>query len=169
MNPADGAMIAHDMSLWTLFWQAHIVVKLVMIGLLAASVWCWAIIIDKTLLFSRTKAQMDQFEDVFWSGQSLEELYRSLNERPVHGLAHPWLVEQGGERVTAGGLGRGGGEGRHAATLRAGRPGTTRRGNPPGRGTVFRVTLTPCPRRRACPRPSPRACTWRPGRRPSPS
>ena len=44
MNPADaaqGAQIAHDMSLWGLFWSAH-VVKLVMLGLLAASVWCWA-------------------------------------------------------------------------------------------------------------------------------
>jgi biopolymer transport protein TolQ len=90
MNPADaaqGAQIAHDMSLWGLFWQAHFVVKLVMIGLLAASVWCWAIIVDKTLLFARTKRAMDRFEEVFWSGKSLEELYRSLESRPASGLA----------------------------------------------------------------------------------
>ena len=87
MNPADVAPIVHDMSLWTLFWQAHFVVKLVMLGLLVASVWCWAIIIDKTLLFARTKRAMDRFEEVFWSGQSLEELYRSIESRPTSGLA----------------------------------------------------------------------------------
>ena len=89
MNPADaaqGAQIAHDMSLWGLFWSAHPVVKLVMLGLLAASVWCWAIIVDKTLLFARTKREMDAFEEAFWSGRSLEELYRSQAEAPASGL-----------------------------------------------------------------------------------
>jgi biopolymer transport protein TolQ len=89
MNPADGmqaAQAAHDLSLWGLFWSAHIVVKLVMLGLLGASVWCWAIIVDKTLLFARTKRAMDRFEETFWSGQSLEELYRSLNEAQPTGL-----------------------------------------------------------------------------------
>src|SRR5688572_25688134 len=84
MNPADAmqaGQVAHDLSLWGLFWNAHIIVKLVMVGLLAASVWCWAIIIDKTLLFARSKQAMDRFEDIFWSGQSLEDLYRTLNER----------------------------------------------------------------------------------------
>jgi biopolymer transport protein TolQ len=90
MNPADvaqAAPIVHDMSFWGLFWQAHILVKLVMVGLIAASVWCWAIIIDKTLLFARTKRAMDRFEEIFWSGQSLEELYRNLQSRPTTGLA----------------------------------------------------------------------------------
>lgn len=71
-----------DFSLLSLFWQAHIVVKLVMVGLIVASVWCWAIIVDKTILFARTKRQMDRFEKVFWSGQSLEDLYQSLVSRP---------------------------------------------------------------------------------------
>ena len=90
MNPADAiqaAPIAHDMSLWGLFWQAHIVVKLVMIGLVSASIYSWSIIVNKSLLFSRTRRSMDRFEEVFWSGQSLEELYRSLQDRPTTGLA----------------------------------------------------------------------------------
>ena len=87
MNPADAAPLAHDMSLWGLFWQAHIVVKLVMLGLVSASVWCWAIIVDKTLLFRRTRREMDAFEEVFWSGRSLEELYRSLSEGTPTGPA----------------------------------------------------------------------------------
>lgn len=76
-----------DMSLWGLFLQAALVVKLVMLGLLAASIWCWAIVIDKQLLFSRNKRNMDKFETIFWSGQSLEDLYRSLLNRPNSGMA----------------------------------------------------------------------------------
>ena len=78
---------AAGFSLLALFWQSHIVVKLVMIGLLGASVWCWAIIIDKLVLFARTKRQMDQFETVFWSGQSLEQLYQQVSARDAHGIA----------------------------------------------------------------------------------
>ena len=78
---------AGSFSLISLFLQAHIVVKLVMVGLLAASVWCWAIIVDKWLLFSRTKRQMDQFETVFWSGQSLEQLYQQVSAREANGVA----------------------------------------------------------------------------------
>jgi biopolymer transport protein TolQ len=63
------------------------VVKLVMIGLLICSIWVWAIAIDKTLLFNRTRRAMDRFEQAFWSGQSLEELYRSLSSRPTHSMA----------------------------------------------------------------------------------
>ena len=95
MNPADAiqaAPIAHDMSLWGLFWQAHIVVKLVMIGLVSASIYSWSIIVNKSLLFSRTRRSMDRFEEVFWSGQSLEELYRSLQDRPTTGLASVFVA-----------------------------------------------------------------------------
>ena len=73
----------HDMSFLSLFLQAHIVVKLVMIGLIGASIWSWAIIVDKVMLFRRTRANMDAFEDTFWSGQSLEDLYRNLAKGPV--------------------------------------------------------------------------------------
>jgi biopolymer transport protein TolQ len=72
---------ATDVSLLALFGQAHIIVKIVILGLVAASIWCWAIIVDKTLLYRRTNAAMDRFEKVFWSGQSLEDLFRSLQGR----------------------------------------------------------------------------------------
>ena len=92
MNPAEMAQSAlplatHDMSMLGLFWQAHWVVKLVMVGLLAASVWVWAIVINKLMLFSRTRRAMNHFEQTFWSGQSLEELYRTLSARPTHSMA----------------------------------------------------------------------------------
>ncbi|MGL4495446.1 MAG: protein TolQ, partial [Beijerinckiaceae bacterium] len=99
---------ASDLSLWALFWQAHFVVKLVMLGLLAASVWCWAIIIDKTLLFARTRKAMDRFEDVFWSGQSLEELYKTLSNsgRPPVGMAAVFVAAMREWKRTFEGTGR---------------------------------------------------------------
>ena len=75
-----------DLSIWALFWQAGWVVKLVMIGLLAASIWTWAIIVDKLISYARMRVALDRFEQVFWSGQSLEELYRSLSERKSSGM-----------------------------------------------------------------------------------
>lgn len=60
---------AADFSFLGLFLQAHIVVKLVMIGLIVSSIWVWAIVINKWMLFSRNKREMDRFEQVFWSGQ----------------------------------------------------------------------------------------------------
>jgi biopolymer transport protein TolQ len=71
-----------------LFVQLHWVVNYsVMIGLLLASIWVWAIVIDKFVLFSRTHKSMDRFEQAFWSGQSLEELYRTLSSRPNTSMA----------------------------------------------------------------------------------
>jgi biopolymer transport protein TolQ len=81
-----------DISLMTLFVQAHFVVKTVIVGLLLASVWTWAIIVDKTLLYSRTRRQMDRFEKLFWSGQSLEELYRSLTGRTPTAMASVFVA-----------------------------------------------------------------------------
>src|SRR5215211_3423568 len=91
MNPAEVAQqalpLTADLSVFTLFWQAHWLVKAVMIGLLICSVWVWAIAIDKFLLYARTKRAMDHFEQAFWSGQSLEELYNSLAAGPSHSMA----------------------------------------------------------------------------------
>jgi biopolymer transport protein TolQ len=76
-----------DLSLLTLFWDSALIVKTVMIGLLLCSVWVWAIAIEKTLLYRRTRKTMDRFEQAFWSGESLEELYRTLSARPTHSMA----------------------------------------------------------------------------------
>ncbi len=77
---------AVDFSILALFLSASWVVKIVMIGLLGASVWCWAIIVDKSLLFTRATREMNRFERVFWSGQSLEELYQTMADHPSVGL-----------------------------------------------------------------------------------
>jgi biopolymer transport protein TolQ len=91
MNPAEVVqqalpLTSSDLSIFTLFWQAHWIVKGVMLGLLIASIWVWAIVVDKTILYARSRKEMDAFETSFWSGQSLEELYRTLAATEVHGL-----------------------------------------------------------------------------------
>ena len=78
---------AAPISIWDLVSRADFVVQAVMIGLLVASVAVWAIAIDKIVLYARTRRAMDSFEQAFWSGQSLDELYRSLSSRPTHSMA----------------------------------------------------------------------------------
>jgi biopolymer transport protein TolQ len=88
MNPADiAAGPPVEVTIWGMFWGAHFVVKVVMLGLLAASIWSWSIIINKTVLFSKTEKAMDRFEDSFWSGNSLEELYQTLSTTPTTAMA----------------------------------------------------------------------------------
>jgi biopolymer transport protein TolQ len=80
-----GAM--HDLSRWGLFLQADWVVKLVMLGLLLASVWVWAIVFEKVTSIRRANKAADAFEDAFWSGGSLDDLFRKEGDRPSHPMA----------------------------------------------------------------------------------
>ena len=82
-----GLEAAGSVTLWGLFIQAGFIVKLVMLGLLVASVWTWAIVVDKSVSYGRARRQLDSFEQVFWSGQSLEELYRTLSDRQTTGMS----------------------------------------------------------------------------------
>ena len=77
----------HDLSLWGLFLQADWVVKLVMVGLLLASVWVWAIVFEKITTLRRANRAADAFEDAFWSGGSLDDLFRKEGEQPSHPMA----------------------------------------------------------------------------------
>jgi len=116
MNPADVAqslptIVASDLSLWTLFWHAHWVVKFVMIGLLTCSVWVWAIAIDKWVLYARNGRAMRNFESQFWSGQSLEELFRAHATKPTNSMAalfvaamQEWKRSFSGQQRSFGGL-----------------------------------------------------------------
>ncbi len=76
-----------DLSLITLFVQADIVVKLVMLLLLLASIWVWAIVYEKITALRRVNRLASMFEDRFWSGGSLEDLYDQEGARPTHPMA----------------------------------------------------------------------------------
>jgi biopolymer transport protein TolQ len=78
---------AGDLTIWSLFIQADIVVKLVMIALLFASVWVWAIVFEKVSSLRRVNRAADGFEDRFWAGGSLDELYEQEGMKPAHPMA----------------------------------------------------------------------------------
>jgi biopolymer transport protein TolQ len=92
---------AGDLSLWGLFMQADIVVKIVMIGLLLASVWVWAIVFEKWSSLRRVNKEADGFEDRFWSGGSLDELYDREGQRAAHPMAAVFGAAMGEWRRTA--------------------------------------------------------------------
>ena len=74
--------VTGDLSIWGLFLQADIVVQVVMILLIAASFWCWAVIFEKVLRMRRLDRQAGDFEERFWSGGSLDDLYEDMGQRP---------------------------------------------------------------------------------------
>ena len=84
-----------EFSLWSLFLSAGLVVKVVMAILVVASIWSWAIIIDKSLLFSRLKAKTRRFEEQFWSGKPLDELHRKLGDKGDHPMARVFSAGMG--------------------------------------------------------------------------
>ncbi len=82
-----GAAAGGDLSILGLFMQADIVVKIVMVALLLASVWVWAIVFEKVTSLRRVERAADAFEDRFWSGGSLDELFDEEGAKPDHPMA----------------------------------------------------------------------------------
>lgn len=76
-----GGSVSGDLSMWGLFLQADLIVQLVMLLLLLASFWCWAIIFEKVTRMRKLSEQADRFEETFWSGGSLDELYDRVSSR----------------------------------------------------------------------------------------
>src|SRR5690242_21047328 len=84
MSPA--ALTPESFDLISIFLRADWVVKLVMIGLGAASLWSWTIILDKLFRFHALNREADKFEDAVSSGRSLEDVAAEAGERPTHPL-----------------------------------------------------------------------------------
>ena len=84
MDPA--AITADSFSFINLFIRADWVVKLVMIGLILASLWSWTVIIEKTLRLTRLNREAGAFEDQVSSGRPLEEIAAEAGERPTAAL-----------------------------------------------------------------------------------
>ncbi len=87
VDAANLAVPGADLSLWSLFIEADIVVKIVMLGLLAASVWVWAVVFEKWTSLRKVNRDADGFEDRFWSGGSLDELFDHEATNPGHPMA----------------------------------------------------------------------------------
>jgi len=75
LGPADAVT---DFSFLKLFMMADWVVKSVMLILIGASVWSWAIAVDKIITFVTLKRRAADFEETFWSGRTLDELSQGL-------------------------------------------------------------------------------------------
>ncbi len=82
-SAALAGSVAHDLSIWNLFLQADFIVKAVMLALIFASFWCWAIIFEKIMRMRRLRHQAGQFEESFWSGGSLDDLFDRIAGRPA--------------------------------------------------------------------------------------
>jgi biopolymer transport protein TolQ len=71
-----------DFSMLALFARATFTVKVVMILLLLASFWSWAIIVQKFLNYRRARGESNEFDTAFWSGEPLDELYEKIGDAP---------------------------------------------------------------------------------------
>ncbi len=94
MEVEVGQTLAQDggQSLIALFLRAHIVVKLVMAGLVLASVGCWAIVFEKFMVMRKARRASDKFEKLFWSGQSLDDLFLTLGPRNNQAMAAMFMA-----------------------------------------------------------------------------
>lgn len=77
---AVGESFSGDLSMWGLFIQADIIVKVVMLILIFASVWSWAIIFEKRRTLKKLNKTAAKFEDSFWSGEPLDKLYQRVKK-----------------------------------------------------------------------------------------
>src|ERR1700748_2800122 len=75
--------------------EADIVAKLVMVGLLGASVWVWAVVFEKWSTLRKINKEADGFEDRFWSGGSLDDLYDREGSNPNHPMASVFAAAMG--------------------------------------------------------------------------
>jgi biopolymer transport protein TolQ len=76
-----------DYSAWGMFMQADFIVKSVMILLILASFWSWAIIFDKFMTFRSLKRKAEQFEGDFWSADALDKFYERIKNKANHPMA----------------------------------------------------------------------------------
>ncbi len=77
-----GSLNADQFTMMSMFMRADLVVKSVMVILVLASIWCWAIIFEKLLTVRRLNKRSDEFEQAFWSGKSLDDLFDRVSSNP---------------------------------------------------------------------------------------
>jgi biopolymer transport protein TolQ len=75
------ASAPHHMSMFDLFLSAEPTVKFIMFGLIIASIWSWAIILFKLARVYRANRAATSFEEAFWSGGSLDDLYDRIHTK----------------------------------------------------------------------------------------
>jgi biopolymer transport protein TolQ len=87
MNETVATAQQIDFSLLALFFRATFTVKIVMLVLIGASFWSWAIIIQKLLDLRRARDEAREFDQEFWSGEPLDAVNDRIGPEPVGGSA----------------------------------------------------------------------------------
>lgn len=77
-----------DFSLVALFLRASLIVQIVMVLLVGASIWSWAITFQKIINYRKAARETADFEEKFWSGDPLDDLYDELGAKPSEAMAH---------------------------------------------------------------------------------
>ena len=80
------------LSMFDLFLHADWIVQLVILILVAASFWCWTIIFAKTFKLRFLKTKADAFEEAFWSGGTLENLFERIGDRSQDPLSTVFIA-----------------------------------------------------------------------------
>ena len=96
-----------EITLWGMFADATILVQLVMIMLIVASVWCWAVIVDKIIQYRKARRAADQFDRAFWSGEPLDALFTQIGDVPqgaAETIFHAGMLEWRRSHKQDGGL-----------------------------------------------------------------
>ena len=79
--------VRSSLSMYGMFMDSDLFMKVLILGLLFTSVWCWAIIFDKVATFKKIRAGMKSFEEKFWAGGSLETLFTAYAKSPKDPLS----------------------------------------------------------------------------------
>ncbi len=93
MNDTTGIITSNiatkqiDLSVLGMIMGADIIVQFVLLILAIASVWSWAVIIDKSILLRNIGKKINEFESIFWSGQLLDKLYDRVRHQPDNPMA----------------------------------------------------------------------------------
>lgn len=88
----SAASATHDLSMWGMFMQADFIVKSVIVMLLLASFWSWAIIFEKWMRFKMVKAKAQKFEREFWSAEALDAFHEKAKKRASHPMLEVFLA-----------------------------------------------------------------------------
>lgn len=84
-------VVHHSISMMGMFQDSDLFMKILILGLLFASIWCWAIIFDKLMMIRRMRERMKNFEERFWHASSLSGFADSLPKKTKEPLAQIFI------------------------------------------------------------------------------
>ncbi len=83
---------SRDISMWGLFLHADFFVQAIILVLLGASFWCWSIIYAKLMQLGTVQKHSKAFEKAFWSGHSLDDLYKDIRYKAQDPMARMFVA-----------------------------------------------------------------------------